>query len=103
MHRDYFASLLKVKWIGFVGLLYILISLYCINLPDPDNASNSGVKISLESSGGYIRYQLIIDTVENDIKISVVHFFPSYIKSTALQIITNDEVMEWDTTLTSGS
>lgn len=103
MHKDFFASSLNVKWIGFIGLLYILTSLFCIDLPDPDNASNSGVKIILESSGGFISDQLIIDTVENDVKISVIHYFPSYIKSTALQIITNEGTMEWDTTLISNS
>jgi fibronectin type 3 domain-containing protein len=104
MSKYYHLLLAVAKRIGLIGSLYILSLVYCIDLPDdPDNPSNSDVEISLESSGGLISEQLIIDTVGEEIKISVIQRLPSYIKNTNLQIQTLEGTMEWDTTLFTGS
>ncbi|MBN1601945.1 MAG: InlB B-repeat-containing protein [Chitinispirillaceae bacterium] len=79
--------------------LLISVALQCINLPDPDNPSNSAIDLELGASNGFCNKQLIIDTVGENVTISILRFFPAYIKTTTLRIVTLDGVTEWDSTL----
>jgi uncharacterized protein (TIGR02145 family)/uncharacterized repeat protein (TIGR02543 family) len=85
----------------FIAMLCLLI-FYCGDLPtDPRNSSNSDVLLLLISSSGKVDEKVVNDTVGKTITIRVKMAFPQFIKSTHLEIFSENNVSEFDTSLVS--
>jgi uncharacterized protein (TIGR02145 family)/uncharacterized repeat protein (TIGR02543 family) len=76
----------------------LLFSITSCNLPDPYNPDNCGVDLILTSSDGLSSEQLVVDSVDNNIRISVAYFFPEFVRYTTLQILNSDNSLAFDTT-----
>ncbi|MBN1604302.1 MAG: InlB B-repeat-containing protein [Chitinispirillaceae bacterium] len=79
-------------------IVFLLLSIASCNLPDPYNPGNSGVDLILTSSDGLSSGQLVVDSVDHDIRISVAYFFPEFVRYTTVHIVNSDNSFAFDTT-----